>query len=146
MYKIEITGIAGWTTGQREESFNDGVEAAARILAGKGIDTRGLLDLSEGAKAAVGRLLRGEPAEDPRLDTPEGRLEMLREAMINGTVEVAPPERGGFVIQWSAEGLGFGEYTVRMNDDGIDINDECMSKAFGRALFEALLKHRKESM
>jgi hypothetical protein len=81
-----------------------------------------------------------EAAPNPELDTPEKRLAAVKEAIIGGNVEFAPDRRGGFVIQWSAEGVGFGEVTIAMDVDGsIKIDDEYMSKAFIREVLMHVL-------
>ena len=47
---------------------------------------------------------------------------------------------GGFVIQWDAEGIGFGELTVSMDASGIVLHTETMSEEFCRAVWDALLR------
>lgn len=47
----------------------------------------------------------------------------------------------GFVIQWGAEGIGFGEYTFVQKDDGtIECETECSGPKFTEALIAAWLK------
>lgn len=88
---------------------------------------RGIYGWSKGgqAKTEEGTLY----LSGARDDEPADRLAELKKAVAEGRVEFAPDERGGFVIQWSAEGYGFGELTVSMGDDGsIEIDDECTSR------------------
>jgi hypothetical protein len=53
-------------------------------------------------------------------------------------------EPGGFVISWSAKGIGFGELTVGMDGQVITVDDECMSREFCDAVMAKLLDARKE--
>lgn len=78
------------------------------------------------------------PKED--LSTPEKRLEALKKAMAEGKVEMAPDDRGGFVIQWEAANYGFGELTVWMKEDGaIEIDDEASNRTTLEQILMAVL-------
>lgn len=173
-YQVQITGISGWTKGERERAVRDGVGAAARLLATRGVDCRGVLDLhgDEDVEREIAEILahvrkhgrettvvpppvdipipvvdeKGEMAEDPRMATPEGRLEVFKEAAAKGNVVFAEPEFGGVEITYNVRGActGFGSFTVSMDEDGIHVDDECMSREFAEALWQAIIKHRKE--
>lgn len=138
---VLIRGLSGWREGAREQAVRDGIHAAARVLAARGVDCRGALDLRDEVPAEIEVILAhvrevgrqtitvpgpldvpipgsgGEEVGDPRLATPEGRLEMMKEAAADGRIEIAPDERGGFVVQWSSD-RGFGEVTFRMDAEG----------------------------
>lgn len=47
---------------------------------------------------------------------------------------------GGFMIGWSAMGIGFGELTVSFKDGKIQIDDECMSREFVEAVMKKLIE------
>lgn len=45
----------------------------------------------------------------------------------------------GLVVSWAATGIGFGEITLNIKEDKIEIDSECMSKEFVKALLEFAL-------
>jgi len=54
--------------------------------------------------------------------------------------EVSNPRPGVVVIGWSARGMGFGEVTLLMRDNGkLYLDTECMSDRFLNELFEFLV-------
>ena len=54
------------------------------------------------------------------------------------------PGPGGFIIGWSAMGVGFGELTVSFKDGKIEIDDECMSPEFCDAVMAKLMSFRRK--
>ena len=53
----------------------------------------------------------------------------------------------GFVIRWSAKGIGFGEVTfyTDKSDGQFKVDTECMDKIFLMALFHELIKRTPEA-
>lgn len=52
----------------------------------------------------------------------------------------AGKERSGFIVRWAKKGIGFGEYTVYIdNETGeVKVDDECMGPKFITEVFRAL--------
>lgn len=165
--QIRIRGLSGWRKGARENAVHDGIEAAARILAARGVDTRGVLSLREEAAKEVGEILAyirgcgreptevppavpnpfpvtedGQMPEDPRMATPEGRLELMKLALAAGKVEFADDDRGGFVVQWSSP-RGFGEVTFHADECGLHCEDEMEGRMGVAAVLLALIEQAR---
>lgn len=114
MAEIKIRGISGW------------------ILELAKSDSKIPTDQTDADAFALG---------EADLDTPEKRLAAFKKAVEEGRVEIASEERGGFTIQWAKDGVGFGELTIVMNEDGsISIDDECSSRKFLQEILLAVLE------
>jgi len=120
---IKIRGIQGWTKKPKCEVVDEHGESC--------------------------RLDKGHEAHDfptPRL-APAEALKKIQEAAKEGLLVMATdmePEVGGFVVQWSIEGYGFGEITVWSSPDGsISVDSECMSREFCEAVMMAAIKQSK---
>jgi hypothetical protein len=46
----------------------------------------------------------------------------------------------GFTIEWSKEGIGFGELSFKMGSNGYELDSEYMSEEFCKEIFDAFIK------
>ena len=59
---------------------------------------------------------------------------------IQGWTRKTPGSNSGFILGWTAKGMGFGQLSVKMNDDGsVEMDTELMTPGFVRACFDALI-------
>lgn len=78
---------------------------------------------------------------EPRLPPAEA-LAAFQKAAAEGNVVIGheeAPYRGGFIVQWSIEGYGFGELVVKMKGDAIEVDDECTSRETCERILAALV-------
>jgi hypothetical protein len=46
----------------------------------------------------------------------------------------------GFIIEWSKEGIGFGELSFKMGTNGYELDSEHMGEEFCKEIFDAFIK------
>ena len=118
--KVEIRGVQGWTENEKCD--------AREVATG------------EKCYKEKGHEIHGFPEKQL---SPEEALAKVKQIAAEGKVTLAIDEAqptGGFVIQWSAERVGFGEVTIKMNADGsVQIDDECMGSGFVKEVLCALV-------